>query len=165
MACKVESKLYEGLKNHSNPEISSRADMLYNRSQTPQFKAVFGDYQRVNDLAGEGSAHSSRIKGYVDENGAPTVEAFLQTLEDIGTRIEDIPVNMLKVGVELEEESVPAEITKMQARVQQRINRLKQTKMAPEKLLNETFSRQALENLSPEEETQLLREIYRRKQF
>ena len=83
----------------------------------------------------------------------------------MGTKIEDVPVNMLKVGVELEQESVPAEITKMQARVQQRINRLKQTKMAPEKLLNETFSRQALENLSPEEETQLLREIYRRKYY
>ena len=165
MSCKLESKLYKDLDNNSNIEISSRASELWNMSQTSSFKAKFGDWQNINELAGKGAAHKSRIQGYVDENGEPTMDAFLQTLEQEDVKPEEITRFMGYLGVEFEEHDLSKAIKDMQSRVKRRLNRLRQTKMAPEALLGEQAKQEALENATPEEQKNILREIYRRKYY
>mgnify|MGYP003626070932 CR=1 FL=1 len=95
-------------------------------SQTSSFKAKFGDWQNINELAGEGAAHKSRIQGYVDENGEPTMDAFLQTLEQEDVKPEEITRFMGYLGVEFEEHDLSKAIKDMQSRVKRQKNILRE---------------------------------------
>jgi len=131
MSCKLDSTLYKSLKNDSNKDVSSRADVLWAHAHTPGFKSKFGDWEAINQLSGEGDAHTSRFKGRVDKNGEPTIKAFLETLNQEDKKIENFETSALYLEHEAFKPTTTSKIVQeMQGKVIQRIRRLQQTKMA-----------------------------------
>ena len=160
--CKLDSKLYKDLKNDSDKEISSRASTLWQMIHGPQFKQKFGDWESINQLAGEGAAHTSRFKGRVDENGEPTIEAFKETLKQQGIDPAETRQSMLFIEhEEFTPKSVSKAVLDIETKVKLRINRLKQVKMARPEDMGESMQF-LMDQMSPEEEKQFRIEISRR---
>jgi len=163
MSCKLDSKLYTELKNDSNKDISSRADVLWAHAHTPGFKHKFGDWEAINQLSGEGDAHASRFKGRVHKNGEPTLAALKETLRQQDKKVEDFEATTLYLEHEVFKPTTTSKIVQdMQVRVIQRIRKLNQTKMASLSDSDIEIVEAMRETATPEEFAQFQIELNRR---
>lgn len=163
MSCKLDSTLYTELKNDSNKDISSRADVLWAHAHTPGFKHKFGDWEAINQLSGVGSAHASRFKGRVHPNGEPTLAALKETLKQQDSKIEDFETSTRYLEHEAYKPTTTSTIVRdMQVRVIQRIRKLRQTKMASLSESDIEMVEAMRETSSPEEFAQFQIELNRR---